>query len=98
MLYRISLFSFVAVLTLPTATAAAQTLDSVAHLAIANNLSIRRAADRERAASADVSAARGKLLPTSGIEARYSKLSGAINIGDFINPAYNALNKLTGTT
>lgn len=75
----------------------AQTLDSVAHLAIVNNLAVRRTADRERAAFADVDQARGKFLPSAGIDARYSQLSGAVNIGDFINPAYSALNKLTST-
>jgi outer membrane protein TolC len=35
-------------------------------------------------------------LPTVAIDARYSTVHGAVNIGDFINPAYNALNQLLG--
>jgi len=32
------------------------------------------------------------------VDARYSQMSGVVNIGDFINPAYATLNKLTGTS
>ncbi|MEP7345140.1 MAG: TolC family protein, partial [Gemmatimonadaceae bacterium] len=38
----------------------------------------------------------GLFLPTLGLEARYSELNGAIDIGDAINPAYQALNQLIG--
>ena len=57
-------------------------------------LSASRSAAR-RAGSA-LREARGRLLPAAGVNARYSAYSGVINIGDFINPAYTALNGLLG--
>jgi len=102
MLYRLSLFSVSVMLSVVTsadvkAQAPAQTLDSIARVAIANNLGVRRAEERERQSAAGVDQARGMYLPSVGIDARYSRMSGEVNIGDFINPAYASLNKLTGT-
>ncbi len=71
-------------------------LDSIARIAITRNLGVRRASEIERQADAGVSQARGMFLPTVGIEARYSRFSGVMNLGDFINPAYSALNQLIG--
>lgn len=65
--------------------------------AIEGNLGLRRerlAADR---AEAEVREARGQFLPTVAFDARYSEMSGGLNIGDFINPAYGALNEITGS-
>lgn len=45
----------------------------------------------------DVTRARALFLPTAGVDARYSALSGVLDIGDLVNPAYRALNQLTGT-
>ena len=71
-------------------------LDSLARVAIARNLAVRRAAESERQADAAVSQARGLFLPALGVEARYSRFDGVVNIGDFINPAYATLNELIG--
>ncbi len=46
----------------------------------------------------DVTRARALFLPTAGVDARYSALSGVLDIGDLVNPAYRALNQLTGTS
>jgi len=37
------------------------------------------------------------LLPTLDIDARWSQFEGIPDIGDFVNPAYAALNQVTGT-
>ena len=54
-----------------------------------------RLADREGAA--DVSAARGRFLPSLELDARSSRLSGVPNIGTFVNPAFQALNGVLGS-
>lgn len=46
----------------------------------------------------DVTRARALFLPTAGVDARYSAVSGVLDIGDLVNPAYRALNQLTGTS
>ncbi|HZN97413.1 MAG TPA: TolC family protein, partial [Gemmatimonadales bacterium] len=40
---------------------------------------------------------RGRLLPSLTVDSRYSQLDGALNLGDFVNPAYRALNQITGS-
>jgi len=88
----------IALLLLHPKDAYAQTtpLDSIARLAIARNLDVRQARETERQSDFGVRQARGLFLPSVGVEARYSELSGAIDIGDAINPAYAALNQLIG--
>jgi outer membrane protein TolC len=63
---------------------------------IARNLSLASQRLATQQTAADRAAARGRYLPTIGVESRYSELSGVVNIGDFINPAYDALNQLIG--
>ncbi len=72
-------------------------LDSIARLALARNTGAKRAEERERAADAGVRQARGLLAPSVGVEARYTRSDGAVDIGDLVNPAYATLNQLTGT-
>jgi len=109
MLYQLTLFALGALLAgapvagaqdpccdRPPATSGAPILDSIAHVAIARNLGLQRAREREREADAGVRQARGLFLPSLNLDARYSALSGAVNLGDFINPAYDALNQLIG--
>lgn len=65
--------------------------------ALEGNLGLRQerlSADRAEAA---VREARGLYLPSVTFDARYSKMRGGMNIGDFINPAYGALNEITGS-
>ena len=90
------------VLSLALATpAAAQTapdpLGAYVRQAIEGNLGLRQerlSADR---ADAAVREARGLYLPSLTFDSRYSEMRGGINIGDFVNPAYGALNEITGT-
>src|ERR1051325_5561108 len=70
-------------------------LDYVARIAVARNLGVLRAAEREREANAGVREARGRLFPTLGVEARYTASDGALDVGELINPAYRTLNQLT---
>lgn len=81
----------------PLAAQAHDPLGGYVRQAVEGNLGLRQerlAADR---AEAEVREARGLFLPTVAFDARYSEMSGGLNIGDFINPAYGALNEITGT-
>ncbi|MBK8249964.1 MAG: TolC family protein [Gemmatimonadetes bacterium] len=71
-------------------------LDSIARIAITRNLAVRQGREAEAQGQLAVRQARGLYLPTVGLDARYSELSGAVNIGDAVNPAYAALNQLLG--
>jgi outer membrane protein TolC len=72
------------------------TLDSIARLAITRNLALRRATERAHEADAGVRQAQGLFLPSLAVDTRYTAGDGVVNIGDFINPAYAALNQLIG--
>jgi outer membrane protein TolC len=87
------------------APAAAQTADppntdplgGYVRQALDGNLGLRQerlSADR---ADAAVREARGLYLPSVTVDTRYSEMRGGVNIGDFINPAYGALNEITGS-
>ncbi|MHB0964123.1 MAG: TolC family protein [Gemmatimonadaceae bacterium] len=80
-----------------TSIAASSPLDSVARLAISRNLAVRQAREVERQGQLGVRQAKGLFLPTLSVDARYSEMDGAIDIGDAINPAYAALNQLLGS-
>ena len=75
---------------------AAQILDDLVRTALERNLSLARQRLTAGQAASGVRQARGVLLPTLAVDARYSEFSGVVNIGDFINPAYAALNQLIG--
>src|SRR5919198_6405348 len=64
--------------------------------ALARNLGLASARLADQRAAADVHGARGLFLPSLDIASRYSYLDGVPNIGDFVNPAYAALNGLLG--
>src|SRR5260370_2704986 len=84
----------------PAARLAAQeTHDPLRRLvteALARSLGLTAERLADQRAAADVRAARGLLLPSLGVASRYSYLDGVPNIGDFVNPAYAALNGLLG--
>src|SRR5260370_5631231 len=64
--------------------------------ALARNLGLTAERLADQRAAADVRAARGLFLPSLGVASRYSYLDGVPNIGDFVNPAYAAVNGLLG--
>lgn len=80
--------------------AAAQTPDPLAAVvaeALENNLGLAQEHLGVQQAEAGVREARGRFFPTLALDARYSEQSGTLNLGDFVNPAYAALNQLTGS-
>jgi outer membrane protein TolC len=77
-------------------TTARQLLDGYVADALTANLALAQQSAALARATAGVREANGRFLPTVGLNARYSEFSGVVNIGDFINPAYAALNQLVG--
>jgi outer membrane protein TolC len=71
-------------------------LDGYVSEAIGANLALAQQTAAVQRANAAVKEANGRFLPSAGLNARYSEFSGVVNIGDFINPAYSALNQLIG--
>lgn len=71
-------------------------LDRYVNEALATNLALAQQTAAMRRADAGVREANGRFLPSVALNARYSEFSGVVNIGDFINPAYAALNQLIG--
>jgi len=73
----------------PFAPLVAQTLRS--------NGMLEAATHAEERAAAQVREARALLLPRLNLESRVSEQSGTLNLGDIVNPAFGALNQLTGS-
>ena len=65
--------------------------------ALRANLTLEAERLAERGSAAQVREAVGRWLPRVEAASRYSKLDGVQNIGDLVNPAFAALNQLTGT-
>ena len=72
-------------------------LDTIVAEALRNNLGLAQESLAVVRAEAGVREARGRFFPTLSLDARYSELSGALNLGDFVNPAYAALNQVIGS-
>ena len=66
--------------------------------ALENNLALAQEGLAVERAEAGVREARGRFFPVLSLDSRYSEQSGTLNLGDFVNPAYAALNGLTGTS
>jgi outer membrane protein len=62
-----------------------------------NNLALARERLAEDQSEAAVRQARALYLPTFTFDARYSRTSGVLDVGDLVNPAYEALNQITGS-
>ena len=65
--------------------------------ALENNLGLAQENLNVERAEAGVREARGRFLPALTLDSRYSEQTGTLNLGDFVNPAYAALNQVTGT-
>ena len=65
--------------------------------ALRNNLGLAQENLAVERAQAGVRESRGRFLPSLTLDSRYSELSDPLNLGDFVNPAYRALNQVTGT-
>src|SRR5688572_22972420 len=102
-----SIFASVVALVAASVTAApltAQTprgtgdpLAAVVAEALENNLGLAQENLAVERAEAGVREARGRFLPALTLDSRYSEQTGTLNLGDFVNPAYAALNQVTGT-
>jgi outer membrane protein TolC len=71
-------------------------LDAYVADAMRANLALAQQRAQLARATAAAREAQGRFLPSLDVNARYSETSGVVNIGDFINPAYGALNQLIG--
>lgn len=79
--------------------ARAQASDPLAGLvaeALRKNLGLETARLAEARAAAEVREARGGFFPRLDLESRYTEQGGTLNLGDFVNPAYAALNQIEG--
>ena len=94
--------------TTPAASVAPATLDSIALTrsdpfgalvdeALRANLALQGERLAERRSAAQVRQAIGLYLPRVGLDSRLSDGGGLQNLGDLVNPAYGALNQLTGS-
>ena len=72
-------------------------LGALVQEAVEANLSLEQERLAAHRAEAGVSEARALMLPSVSLESRGTRLSGAQNLGDLVNPAYAALNQLTGS-
>lgn len=72
-------------------------LGSVAAEALRNNLGLAQEKLALERAEAGVREARGRFLPSLNLDSRYSEQDGALDLGDFVNPAYAELNRLSGS-
>jgi outer membrane protein TolC len=61
-----------------------------------HNLGVARQELAVARAQAAVREATGRRLPSLALNARYSEYTGVLDVGEFINPAYQALNQLLG--
>lgn len=65
--------------------------------ALAANRSLAQARLGVREAEAGMRQARGLLLPSLDLDLRWTEQNGGLDLGTLINPAYAALNEVTGT-
>src|SRR5712691_3520457 len=75
----------------------ADPLGAIVAEALRNNLGLAEERLAVACAEAGLRDARGRFFPTLSLDGRYSELSGALNLGDFVNPAYAALNQVIGS-
>jgi outer membrane protein TolC len=73
-------------------------LGAIVAEALENNLGLAQEDLAVARAEAGVREARGRFLPALTLGSRYSEQTGTLNLGEFVNPAYSALNQITGTT
>ena len=97
-LSRVLLTSLVgALLVAPAAAQSRAQLDAIVAEALRNNLGLAQESLAVERAEAGVREARGRFFPELSLDARYSQQSGTLDLGDLVNPAYDALNQVTGS-
>ena len=81
----------------PPVARAQRTLDDLVAIGLRQNLGQRQSELNYQKSEAVADEARGRFLPTATLNARYTQLSGnVVDLGALINPAFSALNQLTG--
>lgn len=81
-----------------TASAVANPLDGYIHEAIRANLSLAQDRLDEDHAVAAVREARSLRFPSLAFSSRRTRVDGGLDLGSLVNPAYRALNQITGTS
>jgi len=71
-------------------------LDAVVTAALRGNLGLTQERMLEARAEAELDEARGRFLPSVTLDSRYTRQSGTLDLGDFVNPSNAALNQLLG--
>jgi len=71
--------------------------DALVREGLERNLTLARERLADDQSEVGVRQARALYLPTVTFDARYSRTSGVLDVGDLVNPAYQALNQLTGS-
>lgn len=71
--------------------------DALVREGLKRNLALARERLADEQSEAGVRQARALYLPSLTFDARYSRTSGVLDVGDLVNPAYQALNQLTGS-
>ena len=98
-LNRVMLTSLVgAFIVTPAAAQSPTQLDGIVAEALRNNLGLAQESLAVERAEADLREARGRFFPELSFGARYSEQSGTLDLGRLVNPAYEALNQITGST
>src|SRR5262245_868800 len=97
-LNRVILTSLVGVfLVAPAAAQSPMQLGGIVAEALRNNLGLAQESLAVERAEAGVREARGRFLPELSLGTRYSEQSGTLDLGSLVNPAYEALNQITGS-
>ncbi len=98
-LNRVILSSLAGVfLVAPAAAQSPTQLDGIVAEALRNNLGLAQESLAVERVEADVREARGRFLPELSLGTRYSEQSGTLDLGSLVNPAYEALNQITGSS
>ena len=82
----------------PTPSAVANPLDDYIHEAIRANLSLAQDQLDEDHAVAAVREARSLRFPSLAFSSRRTQVDGGLDLGRLVNPAYRALNQITGSS
>src|SRR5262245_60337831 len=107
MQFRLSLTTSILVMALVHGTSASVTrpqaaphnpVDTYVREALRANLSLAQAQVGVGLAAAAVREARALRLPTVAFSSRRTRVDGGLDLGNLVNPAYRALNQLTGTS
>src|SRR3990170_5890492 len=93
----VAAYATVTPLAAQTPSGAYDPLAAIVAEALENNLGLAQENLAVERAEAGVREARGRFFPALNLDSRYSEQTGTLNLGDFVNPAYAALNQVTGT-